>query len=131
MRHRATAFVSLWLGLTLVHATLAQPAKTTVSGMLRADAFPTADAIIQAYTNDAERLAALAVLYDLIESKTGPKTRVATARQTDYRRAIARLDPPRSVDPLRTAARKLRRDPAFQSAVRDRFFAAPAPDTTH
>ena len=79
---------------------------------------------------DAEvrrRLAALAVLLDLLQFKTQDKSPLALERQTDYRRTIARLDPPRAANDQRVAARSLRRDQSFQNAVVNEFLPAFAP----
>src|SRR6185369_11069740 len=71
-----------------------------------------------------ERLAALAVLLDLLQFKTEDRSALALERQTDYRRTIARLDPPRATDDQRAAARALRGDESFQSAVVTEFLPA-------
>ncbi len=91
---------------------------------MNATAFPTADAVTREYPSDPERLAALAVLLDLLQFKTEDKSPLALERQTDYRRTIARLDPPRATDDQRAAARTLRRDAAFQNAVVTEFLPA-------
>lgn len=92
-----------------------------------ATAFPTSDDVVHEYGTDAERLAALAVLLDLLQFKIEDKSPLALERQTDYRRTIARLDPPRATDAQRAAARTLRRDVSFQNAVVTEFLPAYAP----
>jgi len=91
---------------------------------LSATAFPSSDAVTREYPSDPERLAALAVLLDLLQFKTDDKSALALERQTDYRRTIARLDPPRATDEQRAAARTLRRDESFQNAVVTEFLPA-------
>lgn len=91
---------------------------------LSATAFPSSDAVTHEYPSDPERLAALAVLLDLLQFKTDDKSPLALERQTDYRRTIARLDPPRATDDQRAAARTLRRDESFQNAVVTEFLPA-------
>jgi hypothetical protein len=91
---------------------------------LSATAFPSSDAVAREYPSDTERLAALAVLLDLLQFKTNDKSPLALERQTDYRRAIARLDPPRATDDRRAAARTLRRDESFQNTVVTEFLPA-------
>jgi hypothetical protein len=91
---------------------------------LSATAFPTSDAVTREYPSDPERLAALAILLDLLQFKTEDKSQLALERQTDYRRTIARLDPPRATDDQRAAARTLRRDVSFQNAVVTEFLPA-------
>ncbi len=91
---------------------------------LRATAFPSADAVAREYPSDPERLAALAVLLDLLQFKTDDRSPLALERQTDYRRTIARLDPPRATDDQRAAARTLRGDESFQNAVVTEFLPA-------
>ena len=91
---------------------------------LNATAFPSSDAVTREYPSEPERLAALAVLLDLLQFKTDDKSPLALERQTDYRRTIARLDPPRATDDQRAAARSLRRDESFQNAVVTEFLPA-------
>jgi hypothetical protein len=68
------------------------------------------------------------VLLDLLQFKTDDKSDLALERQSDYRRAIARLDPPRATDHGRVAARQLRRDASFRLAVINEFLPAHAND---
>jgi hypothetical protein len=96
--------------------------------VLKATEFPTSEAVIREYPSRPEQLAALAVLLDLLQSKTEDKSALAIERQSDYRRTIARLDPPRATDDERAAARKLRRDASFQTAVVTEFLPAHAKD---
>jgi hypothetical protein len=98
---------------------------------LSATAFPSSDAVTREYPSDPERLAALAVLLDLLQFKTDDKSPLALERQTDYRRTIARLDPPRATDDQRAAARTLRRDESFQNAVVTEFLPAYATQAAH
>jgi hypothetical protein len=125
---RASFMVSVGLGLVvlggaLAHAQAAEEPPAPLAG-LRAAAFPTSDEVTQGYNTDPERLAALAVLLDLLQFKTEDKSPLALERQTDYRRTIARLDPPRATDDQRAAARSLRRDGSFQNAVVTEFLPA-------
>src|SRR5689334_20762920 len=115
-----------WLALFGVATVCAQsPAGSEPPpSALSATAFPTSDAVTREYPSDAERLAALAVLLDLLQFKTDDKSQLALERQTDYRRTIARLDPPRATDDQRAAARTLRRDVSFQNAVVTEFLPA-------
>ena len=83
--------------------------------------------MLRVYDTDTRRLAALAVLLDLLQFKTQDKSPLALERQTDYRRTIARLDPPRAANDQRVAARSLRRDQSFQNAVVNEFLPAFAP----
>ena len=91
---------------------------------LSANAFPSSEEVTREYPSDPERLAALAILLDLLQFKTDDKSQLALERQTDYRRTIARLDPPRATDDQRVAARTLRRDVSFQNAVVTEFLPA-------
>ena len=91
---------------------------------LSATAFPSSDAVTRGYPSDPERLAALAVLLDLLQFKTEDRSAVALERQMDYRRTIARLDPPPATDDQRAAARTLRGDESFQNAVVTEFLPA-------
>jgi len=85
---------------------------------MKAEDFPTAAAVEFTYSDPAQRLAALQVLLDLLEFRAGTKAPLAIERQNDYRRAITRLDPPRGANvDLEVAARKLKSDLSFQSAV--------------
>ena len=117
---------SAWLALFCAAAACAQsPADSEPpASALSATAFPSSDAVTREYSSDPERLAALAVLLDLLQFKTDDKSPLALERQTDYRRTIARLDPPRATDDQRAAARTLRRDESFQNAVVTEFLPA-------
>jgi hypothetical protein len=119
---RASAWLAL-LGATVACAQ-SPPDAESPPIPLNATAFPTSDAVTREYATDPERLAALAVLLDLLQFKTDDKSPLALERQTDYRRTIARLDPPRAADEQRAAARTLRRDTSFQSAVVTEFLPA-------
>lgn len=123
MRRPWILLVSAWLTVALAHpgAARAQAATEAPSPPLTANAFPTSDAVEEAYSDEEERLAALAILLDLLQFKTNDKSPLALERQTDYRRTIARLDPPRAADEQRALARKLRREGEFRSAVVARF----------
>jgi len=118
---------SAWLALCGAAAAWAQspqrPPEPPASA-LSASAFPSSNAVTREYPGDPERLAALAVLLDLLQFKTEDKSPLALERQTDYRRTIARLDPPRATDEQRAAARALRRDVSFQNAVVTEFLPA-------
>jgi hypothetical protein len=98
---------------------------------LNASAFPSSETVTHEYPGDTERLAALAVLLDLLQFKSDDRSPLALARQTDYRRTIARLDPPRSTDDRRAAARTLRGDESFQTAVVTAFLPAYAAEAAH
>jgi hypothetical protein len=115
-----------WLALFSSATACAQPPSGSEPppSALNASAFPTSDAVTREYPSDPERLAALAVLLDLLQFKTEDKSPLALERQTDYRRTIARLDPPRATDDQRAAARTLRRDASFQNAVVTEFLPA-------
>ena len=115
-----------WLALFSAATVCAQsPSSSEPSpGALSATAFPSSDAVTQEYPSDPERLAALAVLLDLLQFKTDDRSALAVQRQTDYRRTIARLDPPRATDDQRAAARTLRGDESFQNAVVTEFLPA-------
>ena len=130
-----------WIGIVVVAACIGFPVfnagpaaaqtrtRAKTAPPLKAEAFPTADDVERAYSNPAESLAALRILLDLLEFRAGTKTALAINRQNDYRRAIARLDPPRSADLQREAdARKLKADPSFEFAIVARFLSADAPD---
>ena len=115
-----------WLALFGAAAVCAQSPSDSEppASALSATAFPTSDAVTREYPSDPERLAALAILLDLLQFKTEDKSQLALERQTDYRRTIARLDPPRATDDQRAAARTLRRDVSFQNAVVTEFLPA-------
>ena len=117
---------SAWLALFSAAGACAQSPSDSEPppSALSATAFPSSDAVTREYPSDAERLAALAVLLDLLQFKTDDKSPLALERQTDYRRTIARLDPPRATDDQRAAARTLRRDESFQNAVVTEFLPA-------
>jgi hypothetical protein len=117
---------SAWLALFGAAGVCAQSPSDSEAppSALSATAFPSSDAVTREYTSDPERLAALAVLLDLLQFKTDDKSPLALERQTDYRRTIARLDPPRATDDQRAAARTLRRDESFQNAVVTEFLPA-------
>ena len=117
---------SAWLALFGAAAACAQSPSDSEppASALSATAFPSSDAVTREYGSDPERLAALAVLLDLLQFKTDDKSPLALERQTDYRRTIARLDPPRATDDQRAAARTLRRDESFQNAVVTEFLPA-------
>ena len=119
---RALGWLALF-GATTVCAQSPSGSEPSPSA-LSATAFPSSDAVTREYPSDAERLAALAVLLDLLQFKTDDKSQLALERQTDYRRTIARLDPPRATDDQRAAARTLRRDVSFQNAVVTEFLPA-------
>lgn len=115
-----------WLALLGAAAVCAQSPTTSEPppSALSATAFPSSDAVAREYPSDPERLAALAVLLDLLQFKTDDRSALALERQTDYRRTIARLDPPRATDDQRAAARTLRGDESFQNAVVTEFLPA-------
>jgi hypothetical protein len=115
-----------WLALFAGAAVCADPSPDPESGPseLNATAFPTSEAVTREYQGDPERLAALAILLDLLQFKTHDRSPLALERQTDYRRTIARLDPPRATDDQRAAARTLRTDESFQHAVVTQFLPA-------
>ena len=117
---------SAWVALFSAAAACAQSPSDAEPppSALSATAFPSSDAVTREYPSDPERLAALAVLLDLLQFKTDDKSPLALERQTDYRRTIARLDPPRATDDQRAAARTLRRDESFQNAVVTEFLPA-------
>ena len=117
---------SAWLALFSAAGACAQSPSDSEPppSALSATAFPSSEAVTREYTSDPERLAALAVLLDLLQFKTDDKSPLALERQTDYRRTIARLDPPRATDDQRAAARTLRRDESFQNAVVTEFLPA-------
>lgn len=121
---------SAWLVLfgTAVVCVRAVAGSEPPPSVLQATEFPTSEAVTREYPTGPERLAALAVLLDLLQFKTEDKSALALERQNDYRRTIARLDPPRATDRKRAAARKLRRDVSFQSAVVTKFLPAHAKD---
>jgi len=123
MRRPWILLVSAWLVAAVAHSGVARAQADTdaASPPLTAAAFPTAEAVEEAYSDEEERLAALAILLDLLQFKTNDKSPLALERQTDYRRTIARLDPPRAADEQRASARKLRRDDEFRSTVVTRF----------
>jgi len=100
------------------------PSSEPPPSTLNAAAFPSSDAVTREYPSEPERLAALAVLLDLLQFKTDDRSALALERQTDYRRTIARLDPPRATDDQRAAARTLRGDESFQTAVVTEFLPA-------
>jgi len=121
---RALAWLVLLGAPTIsAHAQL-PPISDPPPGALSATAFPSSDAVTREYPSDAERLAALAVLLDLLQFKTDDRSALALQRQTDYRRTIARLDPPRATDDQRAVARTLRSDVSFQNAVVTEFLPA-------
>ncbi len=115
-----------WLALFSAVAVCAQSpsASEPPRSALSASAFPSSEAVARGYPSDPERLAALAVLLDLLQFKTDDRSPLALERQTDYRRTIARLDPPRATDDQRAAARTLRGDESFQNAVVTEFLPA-------
>ena len=117
-----------WLALFGVATVCARAQSSSSSeppaSALSATAFPSSDAVTREYPSDPERLAALAVLLDLLQFKTDDRSLLALERQTDYRRTIARLDPPRATDDQRAAARTLRGDQSFQNAVVTEFLPA-------
>jgi hypothetical protein len=121
-----TVRASGWGALLGAALACAQPSPSSdpPPGALNATAFPPSEAVTREYPTDTERLAALAVLLDLLQFKTDDKSALALERQTDYRRTIARLDPPRATDEQRAAARTLRRDTSFQNAVVTEFLPA-------
>jgi hypothetical protein len=126
---RASIVLALaWLGLALLSGAIVRAQAAQDAGppptALNAAAFPTSEAVTREYASDPERLAALAVLLDLLQFKTDDKSALALERQTEYRRTIARLDPPRATDEQRAAARALRRDASFQTAVVTQFLPA-------
>ncbi|MEO8466216.1 MAG: hypothetical protein ABI640_12805 [Gammaproteobacteria bacterium] len=122
-----------WLALFAAAPVCAQlpPPSELPPSALSATAFPSSDAVTHEYPSDAERLAALAVLLDLLQFKTDDRSPLALERQTDYRRTIARLDPPRATDDQRAAARTLRVDESFQNAVVTEFLPAYATEAAH
>ena len=115
-----------WVALFAAATVYADPSPDPESGpsALDATAFPTSEAVTREYPADPERLAALAILLDLLQFKTHDRSPLALERQTDYRRTIARLDPPRAADDQRAAARTLRGDESFQNAVVTAFLPA-------
>jgi hypothetical protein len=115
-----------WLALFAAAAVCAEPPADPEPSpsSLSATAFPTSDAVTREYAADPERLAALAILLDLLQFKTDDRSALALQRQTDYRRTIARLDPPRATDDQRAVARTLRSDVSFQNAVVTEFLPA-------
>ena len=125
---RRGAFASLALFGAAVVCVQASAGSEPPLSVLKATEFPTSEAVTREYPAGPERLAALAVLLDLLQFKTEDKSALALERQNDYRRPIARLDPPRATDHKRAAARKLRRDVSFQSAVVTKFLPAHAKD---
>jgi hypothetical protein len=131
MGRRVSLTIIAWLGLALLgaaaaHAQAKVDAPPATSG-ISAAAFPTADEVTRQFKTDPERLAALAVLLDLLMFKMDDTSPAALERQTDYRRTITRLDPPRATDDQRAVARTLRRDVSFQNAVVTEFLPAYAP----
>jgi hypothetical protein len=132
MWRAATVRAYFWLAPFAAAAACAQSTSIPEPppSALTANAFPSSDTVTHEYPSDAERLAALAVLLDLLQFKTDDKSELALERQTDYRRTIARLDPPRATDDQRAAARKLRRDESFQNAVVTEFLPAYATQAT-
>ncbi len=117
---------SIWLMLFGAATVCAQEPSSSEPppSALSATAFPSSDAVTREYPSEPERLAALAVLLDLLQFKTDDRSALALERQTDYRRTIARLDPPRATDDQRAAARTLRGDESFQNAVVTEFLPA-------
>lgn len=130
MRHASRIGASAWLASfgAAVVCIQALAGSEPAPSVLTATEFPTSAAVVREYPSGPERLAALAVLLDLLQFKTEDKSALALERQNDYRRTIARLDPPRATDHKRAAARKLRRDASFQSAVVTKFLPAHAKD---
>lgn len=126
MRGAGIVRVFAWLALFAAGAVCADPAADAepTPSALNATAFPTSEAVTSEYAEDPERLAALAILLDLLQFKTHDHSPLALERQTDYRRTIARLDPPRATDDQRAAARTLRGDESFQNAVVTTFLPA-------
>jgi hypothetical protein len=119
---RALASLALFGAATVCAQSLSS--SEPPASALGASAFPTSDAVTREYPSDPERLAALAVLLDLLQFKTDDRSALALERQTDYRRTIARLDPPRATDDQRAVARTLRGDRSFQNAVVTEFLPA-------
>lgn len=130
MRHGSRVGAYAWLALfgAAVACVQAVAGSEPPASVLQAAEFPTSEAVTREYPTVPERLAALAVLLDLLQFKTEDKSALALDRQYDYRRTIARLDPPHAMDHKRAAARKLRGDVSFQSAVVTKFLPAHAKD---
>ena len=95
------------------------------------DAFPTADAVIRAFSTDAERLATLEILLDLLEYRVNPSPPPTVEKKNGYRRAIARISPPAQYDAtLFAATKRLRESRQFRLDVISRFVPAFATGAT-
>jgi len=92
-------------------------------------AFPSAAAIIAAYSTDAERLASLQLLLDLLEYRVIPAPPPTVEKKNSYRREIARISPPAKFDAtLFAATRRLGQSKQFRLDVLNKFVPAYAAD---
>jgi hypothetical protein len=93
------------------------------------NAFPTADAIVAAFPDDPQRLAALQILQELLEYSVRPAPPATAAKRNSYRQAIDKISPPAEFDArLYEGTREFRQSRQFQLDVINRFVPAFAAD---
>jgi len=86
------------------------------------DALPEASTVIASFPTDAERLAALRTLLDLLEYRANPASAAGIAKRQGYRQAMDRISPPAAFDAkLFNAQQRLQQSQQFRYDVIHRF----------